>query len=77
MSLKTTVKLDLGSVVHFIFGALAALLREEVLFTAIFLVKQLLDVYGGEDPAEASGDIAEFTAGLIVGLFIARIIFSV
>lgn len=77
MGLRTTIKLDLGSVIHFAFGVLAALLREEALFTVIFLVKQLLDAYGGEDPAEASGDIAEFTAGLIVGLIITHMIFSV
>ena len=64
---RTRVGLDWGSLVHVAFGFLAALLGFEWLAALLFLAKQLLDVYGGEDTAEASGDIAEFCAGLALG----------
>jgi hypothetical protein len=67
----TSVRPDLGSVAHVVFGLLAALLRAEGLFTAIFLVKQVGDaLLAGEDWAEASGDLAEYSVGLVAGLFL-------
>jgi len=66
-SLRTVVRMDLGSVVHVICGHLAVLFRQEWLLTVIFLVKQILDVFDGEDVAETSGDIAEFVFGMMIG----------
>jgi hypothetical protein len=67
----TSIRPDLGSVAHVVFGLLAALLHAEYLFTAIFLVKQLGDaLLAGEDWAEASGDLAEYAIGLVAGLFL-------
>jgi hypothetical protein len=67
----TKVSVDWGSVAHVAYGFLAALLHAEYLFTAIFLVKQLGDaLLAGEDWAEASGDLAEYSVGLVAGLFL-------
>jgi hypothetical protein len=67
----TAIRPDLGSVAHVVFGLLAALLYAEYLFTAIFLVKQLGDaLLAGEDWTEASGDLAEYSVGLVAGLFL-------
>jgi len=67
----TVLKPDLGSVAHVIFGLLAALLHAEYLFTAIFLVKQVGDaLLAGEDWAETSGDLVEYSVGLVAGLFL-------
>jgi len=35
------------------------------------LFKQAVDVRGGEKPEEASGDVAEFAAGLLAGWLVA------
>ena len=40
---------------------------------AVFLFKQAVDVGGGERPEEASGDVAEFAAGLLAGWLVARL----
>ena len=69
---------DAGTVVHFIYGLLGILLGWGVgllafswaMTTFVFIVKQLLDVYGGEKPKITGGDIAEKEAGTIVGLAI-------
>jgi hypothetical protein len=37
------------------------------------LFKQAVDVRGGEKPEEASGDVAEFAAGLLAGWLVARL----
>ena len=66
--LGTEIKLDWGSIIHLIFGMMAILLRQEWLFTVIFLFKQAIDVYGGEPTEEASGDIAEYCTGLTAGM---------
>jgi len=69
-SRRTSVRLDFGSVVHVVFGFLAAILHQEWLLTTIFLVKQILDFLDCEDAAETSGDIVEFVAGMLLGWFI-------
>ncbi|MEM2233924.1 MAG: hypothetical protein QXP81_10350 [Nitrososphaerota archaeon] len=71
--LKTCVGLDWGSLAHVAFGVAAVLLGFEWLATLIFLAKQLVDLYGGEEACEASGDIAEYALGLTVG-FILRLL---
>ena len=69
----TEVSADWGSVAHVLYGFLAALLHVEYLFTAIFLVKQVGDVLlTGEDWSETSGDIVEYSVGLVVGLVVGR-----
>jgi hypothetical protein len=68
--LNTKVDLDLGSLVHVVFGLLAAFLHQELVFTIIFLFKQGVDLAGGEAKPECSGDVAEYACGLIVGLLL-------
>ncbi|MEM1928978.1 MAG: hypothetical protein QXH81_03325 [Thermofilaceae archaeon] len=65
--LKTCIGLDWGSLVHAAFGILAVLLGFEWIATLIFLVKQLVDLYGGEEACETAGDMAEYALGLTVG----------
>ncbi|MEM3646593.1 MAG: hypothetical protein QW334_00410 [Thermofilum sp.] len=65
---STRVKPDYGSIVHFIFGVLAVLLNQIPVFTAIFLFKQAVDLVTGEHGDEVSGDVAEYSAGLILML---------
>lgn len=70
------IDMDAGTFVHALFGFLGpalgrlvgALVPITFLFAALFVTKQLLDVYGGEVPKVTGGDIAEFSAGLIAGL---------
>lgn len=64
------IGLDWGSLVHVVFGLLAALLHQEWLSTIIFLFKQAVDLYGGEESSETSGDVAEYTIGLVSGLVV-------
>jgi len=40
---------------------------------AVFLFKQAVDLRGSERSEEASGDVAEFAAGLLVGWLVARL----
>lgn len=69
---------DVGTFIHFIYGFITPVLGLMIgdlpfavgLFTTLFVLKQLLDVYGGEVPRITGGDIAEFTAGLIAGLIL-------
>ena len=66
---KTRITRDWGLLFHFLFGFLATFLGHPWLFTLIFLFKQLiLDLMaGGEDPSIVSGDLAEYSAGLVAG----------
>lgn len=59
---------DWGTVIHFVWGLAGGVLGQPWLFTLIMLFKQFLDYWEGEDWPETSGDIAEFAAGLLVGL---------
>lgn len=64
------IDLNWGTLIHVIFGLLAAFLRQECLFTLIFLFKQVVDLIGGESSSECSGDVAEYTIGLVVAMLI-------
>jgi len=71
--LKTQVDLNLGSLLHFLLGLLSVLfggLGYTALLTFLFVVKQLLDFIEGESGSECSGDLAEFTAGIVTGLIL-------
>ena len=78
------IDMDLGTAVHFLYGLLGILLGWGVgllafswaITTFVFIVKQLLDVYGGEKPKITGGDIAEKEAGTIVGLVIVSLLGS-
>jgi len=72
--LKTVVTKSFGTIVHVCYGVLAGILHQEWLFTIIFLFKQFLDVYNGENPAVTSGDIASYALGLIIGLMVMKVI---
>lgn len=75
------IDMDVGTVVHFIYGFLAPVLGFLIdnlpfvisLFTVIFVLKQFLDVYGGEVPKITGGDISEFASGLVVGLILVAV----
>ncbi|MEM1588976.1 MAG: hypothetical protein QXT26_06710 [Thermoproteota archaeon] len=72
------IDMDAGTFVHALFGFLGVILGRALkqlpfvvsLFSILFVLKQLLDVYGGEVPKVTGGDIAEYSTGLIVGLII-------
>jgi len=56
--------------VHVLFGFLAVFF-EPYLFTAIFLVKQILDYLSHKESwVETSKDITEYSCGLVVGYLI-------
>jgi hypothetical protein len=74
MALKTRISFDLGTIAHLIFGFLAVFFHYEFLFTLIFIFKQVVDVYGGEDVEETSGDIAVYCFGLVVGVIVLRLL---
>ena len=69
---KTRITRDWGLLFHFLFGFFATFLGHPWLFTLIFLFKQLiLDlIAGGEDPSIVSGDLAEYSAGLVAGALV-------
>jgi len=64
----TRVIFDLETIFHFLFGFLGGILDASYLFTGIFVFKQYMDWRTSEDWPETSGDIAEFSTGLIAGL---------
>jgi len=66
----TQVIFDLGTIFHFLFGFLGGILDASYLFAGIFLFKQFWDFKEGEEWAETSGDIVEFSSGLVVGLIV-------
>jgi ABC-type Co2+ transport system permease subunit len=72
---RTEVRLDWGALVHFVFGLLSGWLGpwQSAVATAVFIFKQAVDVRGSERPEEASGDVAEFAAGLLTGWLVARL----
>jgi len=70
----TRISWDLGTLVHFLWGLAGGILAPW-LFTAVFIFKQALDHFRGEeDWAETSGDIAEFCGGLLLGLALAHLL---
>jgi len=68
----TEITLDFGTIFHFLFGFLGGVLDASYLFAGIFLFKQFWDFKEGEEWAETSGDIAEFSSGLVAGLIMKR-----
>jgi ABC-type Co2+ transport system permease subunit len=72
---RTRVSFDRGTLLHFLYGLAAGWLGawQSAVATAIFVAKQALDVRGGEDPGETSGDIAEYASGLLAGWLAARL----
>jgi hypothetical protein len=70
----TEIDLNWGSFIHIVFGLLAVFLRQEWLFTIIFLFKQGVDLFGGEASSECSGDVAEYCIGLVTGLLLRLIL---
>jgi ABC-type Co2+ transport system permease subunit len=72
---RTEVRFDWGSLVHFVYGLLSGWLGpwQSAVAAAVFLFKQAVDVRGGERSEEASGDVAEFAAGLLAGWLVARL----
>jgi len=73
-ALKTIVEVKRGMIFHILFGLLAGLLGCELVFTLIFLSKQVLDILAGEEPSTVSGEIAEYASGLIAGLILRMVI---
>jgi len=72
---QTKITLDLGTVFHALFGVLAVVLGRELLFSSFFVIKQMIDlIWGGEEPAETSGDLVEYLVGFCVALLIRRLI---
>jgi len=72
---QTKITLDLGTVFHVLFGVLAVVLGREWLFSSFFVIKQMIDlIWGGEEPAETSGDLVEYLVGFCVALLIRRLI---
>jgi ABC-type Co2+ transport system permease subunit len=69
------VRFDWGALVHFVFGLLSGWLGpwQSAVAEAVFLFKQAVDLKGGERPEEASGDVAEFAAGLLAGWLVTRL----
>jgi hypothetical protein len=74
MALKTRISFNLGTIAHLIFGFLAVFFHYEFLFTLTFIFKQIIDVYGGEETEETSGDIAEYCIGIVVGAIVLRLL---
>ena len=73
----TKVGLDIGSICHFLLGLLSTIfggLGYTILLSALFILKQILDLMNGEAYEETSGDIAEFCSGVIVGLVLLKIL---
>jgi hypothetical protein len=68
------IKLDLGSIIHVIYGILAVVLHSEILFTVLFIAKQAIDLYGEEDPSETSTDLVEYAAGIVIAKVIILLI---
>ncbi|MCC6050428.1 MAG: hypothetical protein LM580_06960 [Thermofilum sp.] len=64
-----------SALVHFVFGLLSGWLGpwQSAVAAAVFLFKQAVDLKGGERSEEASGDVAEFATGLLVGWLVARL----
>lgn len=71
---KTIIEFKKGMLYHILFGFLGATLGYVWLFTLIFLFKQMLDLIDGEPPARVSGDVAEYSVGLILGLLVSRVL---
>jgi len=72
---RTRITLDLGTAAHFILGLLSVLfgnLGYTALLATLFLVKQILDLMGGEAYNECSGDIAELSIGIVTGLIVSQ-----
>lgn len=67
---RTIVEFKHGMIFHVMFGFIGALLGYPYLFTLIFMFKQVLDLMDGEPPAVVSGEIAEYSLGLIIGLLV-------
>jgi Na+-driven multidrug efflux pump len=63
----TEIDLGFGSLVHVVFGIVATIFGKELVFSLLFIVKQIIDLVGGENPNETSGDIAEYACGLVLG----------
>jgi ABC-type Co2+ transport system permease subunit len=72
---RMEVRFDWGALIHFVFGLLSGWLGpwQSAVAAAVFLFKQAVDLKGGERSAEASGDVAEFAAGLLTGWLVARL----
>jgi len=68
-------EIDFGTFAHFLFGFLGGILDASYLFTGIFVFKQYMDWRAGEDWPETSGDIAEFSSGLVFGLIVKQFLF--
>ena len=70
----TKVDINWGTLIHVLFGLLAVFLHQEWVFTVIFLFKQYVDLHGGEASDECSGDIAEYSVGLVLGILVRRVL---
>jgi hypothetical protein len=71
----TTIDLGFGSLVHVAFGIVATIFGKELVFSLLFVIKQIIDLVGGEKPDETSGDIAEFACGLVLGCLLRAFFF--
>jgi len=73
-ALRTIIDVRKGMIFHILFGLLAGILGCKLVFTLIFLFKQVLDLLSGEDPSIVSGEVAEYASGLIAGLIIRMVV---
>ncbi|MBS7642778.1 MAG: hypothetical protein QW374_04910 [Candidatus Bathyarchaeia archaeon] len=68
--LNTIIEFRHGVIFHILFGFIGAVLGYPWLFSLIFIFKQILDLIDGDPPARISGEVAEYTLGLILGLLV-------
>ena len=60
----------MSDVSHFLFGFLGALLGYEYLFTAVFIVYQVVDLLCEKSCEEFKRDLIEYVLGLLAGVLV-------
>ena len=69
----TRINFDRYLIAHIAWGVFGVASGMEWLTTVIYLFKQALDVIGGENVADTSGDVAEYAIGLALGWLIFKL----
>lgn len=69
-AVERLVEVTPGWLSHSIFGFVGAVSGLGLEFTVAYVVYQLLDVLGGEDPRETCVDIVEYCAGMFIGALV-------
>ena len=72
--MPTELTINVYGLIHFLFGYLGVMLGFPYLFTGIFVVKQLIDYHAGEESEITSGDLVEFSGGLVFALLTLKVL---